>query len=98
MLRVPGFTVSEKSADSGAVATVRLNVAECCSVPDVPVTVTVAEPASALADADSVMDCGVPGCRESVDGAAVTPAGSPAMVIDTAPLKPLSAAAERVTC
>jgi hypothetical protein len=98
-LRLVGLTVREKSG-KGAVAavTVSVKVAECDSVPEVPVTVTVELPAAAAPDADSVMDSGVPGCTESVAGATVTSAGSPVRARDTALLKPFDAVAETAIC
>ena len=98
-LKLLGLRVREKSGE-GAVAavTVSVKVVVCDSIPEVPVTVTDEVPAAAAPDADSVMDSGVPGCTESVAGAAVTPAGSPVRARDTAPLKTFDAVAETAIC
>jgi hypothetical protein len=74
--------------------TVRASVAVCCSAPEVPVNVTVVVPIAAPADADRVMDCGVPGVRASVDGLAVTPAGRLLRETLTVPVNPLRAVTE----
>ena len=51
--------------------------AECISVPDVPVSVAVAEAAAVPVGAVSVRVEAVPGVSVSDDGCAVTPLGSP---------------------
>jgi len=73
---------------------VRASVAVCCSGPEAPVNVTVVVPIAAPADADSVMDCGVPGVRFRVAGLAVTPAGRLVEATLTVPEKPLRAVTE----
>jgi len=66
--------------------TVRVTVVECCSVPLVPVTVTLAGPVIAVLDAAKVtvlvpvVDAGLK--------AAVTPVGKPLALNATLPLKP----------
>ena len=66
--------------------TVRVTVVECCSVPLVPVTVTLAAPVAAVPDAAKVsllapvVDAGL--------NVAVTPAGKPLALNATLPLKP----------
>ena len=71
---------------------------ECDSEPACPFMLTFATPTAAFAAAVNVIDCAVPGVRVSVDGEAVTPAGSPAIETLTVPLKPLTAVAETATC
>jgi hypothetical protein len=63
----------------------------------VPVKVTVALPAAALAAAVRVMFCGVPGARLKVVGFAVTPAGNPLMATLTVVLNPFCAVMLRAT-
>ncbi len=92
-----GETVSEKSGGGGAAETVNATVAEWLSVPDVPVKVTAALPATAVAPAVSVMFCTVPGVSASVAGFAVTPVGSPLMATETVPLKEFIAVARTLT-
>jgi hypothetical protein len=52
----------------------------------------------AVGDAVSVIVCGVPGCRETVDGLAVTPEGSPLIAILMLPLKLFNGELFSVTC
>jgi hypothetical protein len=66
-------------------------------LPDVPVKVTVAVVAAEFAAAVRVKLCGVPGVRVSEAGRAVTPAGSPVMVILTDPLKEFNSVAVTLT-
>jgi hypothetical protein len=91
-----GETVREKSG-TGAAETVNATVAEWLRVPEVPVSVTVAPPATAVEAAVSVTFCAVPGVNVSVAGFAFTPVGSPVIVTETVPLKELSAVASRLT-
>jgi hypothetical protein len=63
------------------------------SPPEVPVNVTVAVAATAVRAALSFVFCGVPGVKVNVAGLAVTPAGSPEIVIATAPLNEFVAVA-----
>jgi hypothetical protein len=72
------------------VATVRAIETVCESVPLVPVTVTVVEPAAAVLEAESVSTLLVP-VVVVVAGLklAVTPLGRPLAVNETAPVKPL---------
>jgi hypothetical protein len=65
--------------------------------PEVPVNVTFALPAWALLPAVSVTLCGVPGLRESVEGVAVIPAGSPLRTIFVVPANPFKAVADTCT-
>jgi len=93
--------VSEKSGGGGgggAAVTVSASVEVCCSAPEVPVSVTVAAPIAAPADADSVMNCGDPGVRSRVAGLAVTPAGRLVSEMLIVPENPLSAVAETEAC
>ncbi|WP_236657408.1 hypothetical protein [Acidisarcina polymorpha] len=90
-LSVAGETASAKSG--GGAATVRAIAAVWLSVPDVPVKVMVAAPATAVEAAVSVMVWAAPGVKLTVAGVNVTPAGSPAAVTATGPVKPFSAAA-----
>ena len=53
-------------------------------------------PVAAADDAVRVTFCETPGMRDRVEGLAVTPAGSPAMATETAPVKEFSAVA--LTC
>ena len=66
-------------------------LALCESEAEVPVKVTVALADAAFAAAVSVVFCGVPGVRLSVDGLAVTPEGSPLELTVIVPVKPLIA-------
>lgn len=68
------------------------------SVPEVPWSVSVADPDATFAAAVSVIVCGVPGVKVRLDSDAETPAGKPARLAATGPLKPLKAAAETVIC
>jgi len=92
-----GAAVSEKSGGGGAVEMVSAAVAEWLSVPDVPVKVTVELPAVAVEAAVSVTFCAVPGVKESVAGLAVTPVGSPVIVMVTVPVKPMAGTAFTAT-
>src|ERR1700733_2976914 len=74
--------------------TASVRVAECVSEPDSPLTLTLALAAAAEAFAVKVMDCGVPGVRDRVDGLAVTPAGRLVSEMLIVPENPLSAVAE----
>ncbi|WP_433964914.1 hypothetical protein [Tunturiibacter gelidiferens] len=78
--------------------TVAATVALCVSDPEVPERVNVALPATAPADAVTVMLCAVPGVTDRVDGCADTPPGSPEIATVTIPAKPLAAAALTLTC
>jgi hypothetical protein len=64
----------------------------------VPTKLTVAAVLAAVAEAVSVTVCGVPGCSDTVEGLAVTPAGSPVIPTLTVPLKPFNAELLSVTC
>ena len=88
-VKLVGLIASVKSGTAAA-ATFSVNVAVCTSAPDVPVTVTVLEPATALAAAVSVSVCGVPGVTVGVAGFTVTPAGNPLTAIPTPALNPLT--------
>ena len=77
-LRDWGLTASEKSAcGGGGAVTVIGREVECVSVPDVPVSVAVEDPAAVPVGAVRVSVEAVPGVSVSDDGWAVTPAGSP---------------------
>jgi hypothetical protein len=91
-----GVTVKEKSA-SGAAVVVSATVALWLSVPEVPVSVTVAEEAATVASAVKVTFCATPAARVSVPGFAVTPAGSPLSATATGALNPFSALAVTLT-
>jgi hypothetical protein len=54
--------------------------AVCVRLPDVPVSVTVDDPAAVPAGAVRVSVAAVPGVSVRGDGCAVTPAGKPAIV------------------
>ena len=58
--------------------------------PDVPFTVIVLVPATALAAALNVSVCGVPGITVGVAGPTVTPAGTPVTAIPTPALNPFT--------
>ena len=86
-----------KSGAAVVGVTVRPTVAECVTMPELAVMVTVALAADAPPDAESTTVCGLPpGVRVSADGDAVTPAGSPPIATLTGPLKPLMLVADRV--
>jgi len=86
-----------KSGAAVAGVTVRPTVAECVTMPELAVMVTVALAADALPDAESTTVCGLPpGASVRVAGDAVTPAGRPPMATLTGPLKPLMLVADRV--
>lgn len=65
--------------------------------PEVPVSVRLLLPVAAAEDAVSVMFCEVPGVSVNVDGLAVTPVGSPAIVAETVPVKEFRAVALTLT-
>ena len=81
----------------GAASSVRASCVECERLPEVPVNVIVDVAAAAVRAAVNVVLCAVPGVRFNVAGFAVTPAGSPLIVTETALAKELSAAAVRLT-
>lgn len=87
--RLDGFAESEKSGVAARL-TVRAMVAVCESVPDVPLTVTVADPTVAVPDAVRVSVLVV--VADAGLNVAVTPAGNPLAVRDTAPEKPFAGA------
>jgi hypothetical protein len=90
-----GVTASEKS---GVVAVmVRAMVAVWLSLPEVPVRVTVAEPAVTALLAVRVTLCAVPAAKVSVAGFAVTPAGSPLRATVTGAANPFIALAVTLT-
>jgi hypothetical protein len=94
-----GETVSEKSDGGGGGAeTVNATEAEWLRVPEVPVNVTVALPATAVDAAVSVTFCAVPGADVSVAGLAVTPLGSPLTATVTIPVKPFAGTALTLIC
>jgi hypothetical protein len=80
----------------GAAATVSATDALWLSEDDVAVIVTVAVAAAAALSALKLMDCGVPGVKDRLDGVAETPAGRPLRVTLIVPVKPFNGAAE--TC
>jgi hypothetical protein len=73
-------------------------VAEWLSIPEVPVRVNVALPATALPEAVTVTLSAALGVRLSVAGCAVTPLGSPAIATSTNPINPLAGAAFTLIC
>src|SRR6266566_4806220 len=77
---------------------VAATVAEWLRAPEVPVKVTMALPAAALAPAVTVTVCAVPGVKLSDAGCAVTPTGSPAIATFTIPVKPLTGTAFTLIC
>jgi hypothetical protein len=87
-VKLVGLIASVKSA--GAAAIFSVNVAVCTNAPEVPVTVTVLVPATALAAAVTVSVCGVPGVTVGVAGFTVTPAGSPLTAIPTPAVNPFT--------
>jgi hypothetical protein len=94
-----GDTVSEKSGGGGGGAeTVNATVAEWLRAPEVPVSVTVALPATVVEAAVSVTFCAVPGVNVSVAGFAVTPVGSPLAATVTIPVKPFAGTASTPIC
>jgi hypothetical protein len=99
---VPGVAVSVKSGllTTGAAVTLRASVAVWVSEPDVPTKLTVAGETvlATVVEAVKVIVCGVPGCRETVDGLAVTPAGSPLIATLMVPLKLFNAELLSVAC
>ena len=85
----------EKSRGPAAVV-VRAMVAVWLSLPEVPVKVTVADPAAAL-PAVKVIFCAAPGVNVSVAGFAVTPAGRPLSATAMGAENPFMALAVTVT-
>jgi hypothetical protein len=67
------------------------------SAPEVAVNTTVDVVAVAVADAERLTGCGVPGVRLTVVGEAVTPGESPLVVTLIVPANPLRAVAESFT-
>jgi hypothetical protein len=89
-----GVTVREKSGGGGGAAVVvNATVVLRLSVPEVPVSVTVAAPVAIVASAVKVIFCATPGIRVSVAGLAVTPAGNPPGETVTAAANPFIALA-----
>jgi hypothetical protein len=93
-----GVAVRLKFPAGGGAEMVAPTVAEWLRAPEVPVNVTIALPAAALAEAVTVTVCAAPGVKLSVAGSAVTPFGSPAIATFTIPLKPLAATAFTLIC
>jgi hypothetical protein len=73
------------------------NEVVCVRVPDVPVSVTVDDPAAVPAGAVSVSVAAVPGVSVREDGCAVTPAGRPAIATCTLEENPFWGAASTET-
>jgi hypothetical protein len=95
MINDVGASISEKS---GSPVTVAATVAVWLSIPDVPVSINVALPATAAAPAVKVTLCAVPGVSVSIAGCAITPLGNPviATVIDW--VKPFTGIAFTLIC
>ena len=93
-----GEAVRLKSATGGGAETATATAAEWLKAPDVPANVTMAFPATALAEALTVTVCAVPGVKLSVAGCAVTPLGSPAIATFTMPVNPLAGTAFTLIC
>jgi hypothetical protein len=74
---VVGLTVRLKSGGGGVVVTLSCSDALWLRVPDVPRNWIEAVPVAALAAAEKLICCGVPGVRLRVAGEAVTPEGIP---------------------
>lgn len=91
-----GVTVKEKSGGGGAVV-VSATVAVWLSMPDVPVSATVAEPVATVVSAVKVMFCAAPGVSVSAAGFAVTPAGNPLSATVTGEAKPFMALVSTLT-
>ncbi len=85
-LILEGAIVSEKSGTGTGAVTVSVVAAVCTNVPAVPVSVTVAEPATVVEAAFKVIVWALPGVRVSAEGLAVTPAGSPETATLTVPV------------
>jgi hypothetical protein len=90
-------TVSEKSGVATGACTVRVTGAVWVRLAAVPENCTVAVLAVAVAVAEKLTVCGVPGVRVKVAGVAVTPAGIPLAVTWIVPENPFRAAAETET-
>jgi hypothetical protein len=98
MVNEVGDALSVKSGGGGAAEIVAAMVAEWLSAPEVPVRVSVALPATAVAAAVRVTFCAVPGDSVRVVGCAVTPVGSPVMTTAIVPVNPLAAVAFTLIC
>lgn len=96
--REVGDAVKVKSGGGGGAEIVAAMVAEWLSVPEVPVSVRVALPATAVAAAVIVTFCAVPGVNVRVAGCAVTPVGSPVMATATMPVNPFAEVAFTLIC
>ena len=83
---------------SGGGATVSVTIVVRVSIPDVPVSINVAVPAAAVVAAVRAMVCAAPGVRVSIDGWALTPAGSPEIATATAPANPFVGDALTLIC
>jgi hypothetical protein len=90
-----GVTVSEKSVAAAVV--VSATVAVWLSLPEVPVKVTVAEPAVTALLAVKVMLCALPAVKLSVAGFAATPVGNPLSATVTGAENPFIALAVTLT-
>jgi len=88
---------SPAGGGGGSAVTVSAKFAVWVKLPDIPVTVTVTFPLVAVDEAVMVTFCGVPGVSVSVDGAAVTPDGSPPIATVMLPANPLAAVALTAT-
>jgi hypothetical protein len=88
-VKLVGLIARVKSATAAA-ATFSVNVAVCISAPDVPVTVIVLDPATALLAAVKISVCEPPAVIVGVAGLTETPAGSPLTVIPTPALNPFT--------
>jgi hypothetical protein len=91
-----GVTVKEKSA-RGAAVVASATVALWLSVPEVPVSVTIADPVATVASGAKAIFCATPAARVRVPGFAVTPAGSPLNATTTGALNPFIALAVTLT-
>jgi hypothetical protein len=94
----PAVKVSEVGARlreklGGGVVTVSATDVAWLRVPEVPVKVIVAFPATAVAVAVSVIFWAAPGVRFKVEGVTLTPVGRPEAATDTVPEKLLTAVA-----
>jgi hypothetical protein len=91
-----GVTVKTKSGVVVAVV-VSATVAVWLSVPEVPVSVTVAEPLATTVSAVKVTFCAAPAIKVSAAGFAVTPAGNPLSATVTGEVNPFIALALTLT-
>jgi hypothetical protein len=96
--REVGDAVRVKSGGGKGEEIVVAMMAEWLSAPEVPMRVSVALPATAVAAEVIVIFCAEPGVNVRVAGCAVTPVGSPVIATVTMPVNPFAEVAFTLIC